>query len=155
MLQMLPLMSRDKALALLASRPDCSCPRALFDLYNNLNSSSSGSSSSALSTSANNASTSTATATSAATATGATAAPAAPPPLIAQHKMLLLQNSFGTGTVGYLWFCCVSKCSYFTNCLHCISPGKNGAVKNQAKLSKLVYNMITATEPEGLINKFK
>ena len=81
MLQMLPLMSRDKALALLASHPDCSCPRSLFDFYNNINN--------------NNTNTTSSSSGSSGATAGAAPAPAAP--LTAQQKMLLLQNSFGAG----------------------------------------------------------
>jgi hypothetical protein len=34
MLQMVPLMSKDRAQALLRLREDCSCPRKMYDLFN-------------------------------------------------------------------------------------------------------------------------
>lgn len=85
MLQMLPLMSRDKALALIASSPDCSCPRSLFEFYCN---SSSGGSAAAVGPD------------NAGSCAGSSA------PLTAQQKMLLLQNSFGAGESS-MTLCCV------------------------------------------------
>lgn len=88
MLQMLPLMSKDKAQALL-QRPECSCPRALLDAFHN-------------------------------------SADPAVRALPVTEKKLLLQGHFGAG--------------------------KNGAVRNQAKLSKLLYNLVTSMEPADLID---
>jgi hypothetical protein len=45
MLQMVPLMSKDRAQALLRLREDCSCPRKMYDLFNGRTATSTSSSS--------------------------------------------------------------------------------------------------------------
>ena len=87
MLQMIPQMSKEKALTLI-QQEDCSCPKKLFNyLHNNQD--------------------------------------AAFAQLPVAKKVLVFQSHFG--------------------------KSKSGAPKNQPKLSKHVYNMMTSFDPEAII----